>query len=394
VKVTKEMLKEHVSGLVDEVLGDKFSEWQEHTKEQARKYEDKMAEMLRDQPQSKPNQAKGERAGRFIRCLAAGGGRIDRAVDFANRIGDKDVAKALGESTLAGGGALVPPEMASEVIELLYDQSTVRALGARTMPMNNGSLTLPYIATGASAAYVGENTNITKSEQTTGQLNLTARKLAVLTPISNDLLRDTAGAADGIVRDDLVQAASVKEDATFIRSAGASAEPKGMRYWAASGNVFATAGTSVANVTTDLTKAIRFLKEGKIPMLKPGWIMAPRSEMHLMGQRDGNNNLVWADEMRQGKLFGIPYKATNQIPITLSSDKSELYLADFSQLVIGETTDMLVEVFDSAAYHDGSAVVSAVSQDQSVVRLIMRHDFGDRQRGASIAVVTTVAYGA
>jgi hypothetical protein len=74
------------------------------------------------------------------------------------------------------------------------------------------------------------------------------------------------------------------------------------------------------------------------------------------------------------------------------SDESEVYLADMAQMLIAESDEMEVRMFESAAYHDGTAVRSAVSRDETVMRLIARHDFAPRYRGADIAVVTGVQW--
>lgn len=338
----------------------------------------------------------GVRAARFVRFFAASKGIGSVAADLCRKAtGDEYVAKALGESSMGAGGALLPQEMSAEVIEFLRSYTVFRSMGPQQLPMNRGSLTLPYISAGATASYVGENSNVSKSEQTFGQLNLTAKKLAVLTPISNDLLRDGGSQIDQIVRDDLVAAIGEREDLAFIRGTGAANTPKGLRYWADAGNVFATAGTTLANVTTDLGKSIQTLMDAKIRMRKPGWLFAPRLWKHLFTLRDANGNLVFEPEMRGGTLFGYPFKVTQQIPVNLGGGtESELYFADFGTIVIGESTELDIAISDSAAYHDGSAVVAAFSQDQTVVRALERHDLGCRQRGKEVVVVTGVTWGA
>ena len=64
---------------------------------------------------------------------------------------------------------------------------------------------------------------------------------------------------------------------------------------------------------------------------------------------------------------------------------------DFSEAIIGENTAIEIDVFREAAYHDGSSVQSAVSLDQTVIRLIERHDFALRH-DVSGSVITTVKW--
>ena len=159
------------------------------------------AKKLFGQPeQPKPERQKGMAFARVVRAMAAA--RMNKkgqegTVNILRSWGDEDIAeristaqtKALAAGDATAGGFLVPTEFSNEVIELLRAQSVVRRLGARSVQMPTGTLKYPKIATGASASYIGENVNIGKSEETFGQLTLTFKKLAVLTPISNDLLR-------------------------------------------------------------------------------------------------------------------------------------------------------------------------------------------------------------
>lgn len=387
------MVKDIVGAEVDEIRNQVLK----NVEEDKKKF---MAELIEKNRQlgmkDEKAQETGMAAARFVRALAAGRGNAMAGAEFAKRWGDEGLAKALGESTVAGGGALVPEEMAADVIELLRASTVVRRMGARSIPMPNGTLTLPRHTAGATGSYVGENSNITKEEQTFGNIVMSAKKLAVLTPISNELLNDASVSVDALVRDDLISAASTREDLAFIRGDGASNTPKGMLNWAVSGNKFNSAGTSLTQVTTDLTKAIRFLDESNVPLRRPGWVFTPRTKAFLMGIRDTNGNLAFQPEMAGGTLMGYPFMTTTQIPNTLGggSNESEIYLAEFSSLMIGETGNMEVSVYDGAAYHDGSGVVSAVSQDQTVLRLIARHDFAPRQVGNEIVVIQQVTYGA
>ncbi|MBX4313323.1 phage major capsid protein, partial [Mycobacterium tuberculosis] len=80
--------------------------------------------------------------------VAAGAGNLQDAAKFASEeLNDQSVSMAI--STAAGsGGALIPENMQNEVIELLSDRTIVRKLGARSVPLPNGNLTLPRSAGG------------------------------------------------------------------------------------------------------------------------------------------------------------------------------------------------------------------------------------------------------
>jgi len=212
--------------------------------------------------------------------------------------------------------------------------------------------------------------------------------------MSNDLLRYSSPGADAMVRDDVVNAMRVREDAAFIRDDGTQSTPRGLRYWAHADNILAANGTaSVANTFSDIGSLILKLLEANIPMIAPGWVWAPRTEMYLRTLQNTNGFSVFRDEMATGRFFGFPFAATTGVPVNVgtSSNKSEIYLVDFAQVVIGEAMNLIVDASQEAAYHDGSSVIAAYSQDQTVVRAIAEHDLGLRHDKA-VAVLTQVAW--
>ena len=328
------------------------------------------------------------------------------AIDILKQWGNHDLAekwaearqKALAAGDAAAGGFLVPTQFSNEVIEFLRARAVIRRLGARVMPVPTGTLKIPKLSGGATAYYIGENTAATKSEETTGQLTLSFKKLVTLVPMSNDLLRYASPGADTIVRDDVVNAMRVREDSAFIRDTGTDSTPKGLRYWANADNIVTANGTaSVANTFSDLGKLIRKLLEANIPMLAPAWIMAPRVEVFLRTLINSNGFSVFREEMNAGTLLGFPFANTTSIPVNLNTsgagnnDESEIYCVDMAQAIIGESMNLVVDASQEASYTEGSSLVSAFDRDQTVVRAIAEHDFGMRFDKA-IAVLTEVRW--
>ena len=340
--------------------------------------------------------------GAYVMALAGARGDKDKAVRAAQIMGRRDVAEALEKSIQkamsAGdplaGGFLVPQEFSTDVIELLRASGVVRSLNPNIMQMSEG-IKIPKITSGSTAAYLGENTNITKSELGTGQIQLSFKKLAALVPISNDLIRKSVPGADGIVRDDVVRSVATREDLAFIRNDGTSGTPKGLKHWIAAANKFNANGTvNLANVTNDLGKAVRLLMDANIALTmqqgatavdqRPGWIFAPRVWQYLFTVQTGLGTYAFRDEMLRGTLWGWPFRVTSQIPITMLSGadtggtQTEIYFGAFAHAVIGEALGIIVDASQEAAYHDGSAVVATYSQDQTVIRVITEHDFALR----------------
>lgn len=349
---------------------------------------------IRVQPQVADPRTKGSSLVHMVKAYAAAKGNLRDAADYCEKVlGDEMVAKALAAGVGSAGGFLVPEEYVAEIIEFLRPASVVMSMGPMTVPMPGGNLILPKLAGGSSASYIGENTNLPTTAPQFGQLRLTARKLAALVPISNDLLRFATPSADAVVRDDLVRAIAQRQDLAFIRDLGVSNAPRGLRYWAPAANVTAANGTiNLQNVTDDLGTLVLFLKNNNVRMINPGWLMSHRSEEYLMNVRDSLGNFAFRPEMLTGKLRTWPYKATTQIPNNLGGGSdSEVYLADFADVVIGDVGTLRLDASTEAAYYDGSQVQAAFSLDQTVIRAIAEHDLGMRH-DFSVGVLTGVEW--
>lgn len=345
----------------------------------------------------------------LLGCIAKHPDDMAKASNLAKDLGDPHVQKALASTTVAGGGALIEPEFAEEVIELLRAKTVVMELGARTIPMDSGILNFGRVATGATATYRGEGVASTASDPALGELSLRARILSVFTPASDQLLNRTNGRGAQIIQEELVAAAIDKMDSTFLRSDGAADKPLGMLSWAASANKFdetnvaGTAnGSTTAEITKNLGKMIRLLMDGNVRGVSRGWVFAPRIWERLFTELDANSNPVFRGMLDEGKLFGIPWRETTNIPVNLTAESgsggganaSEVYLADFFELFIGETEALRISTSQDASYNAGSGLVSAWQRGETLVKVEMEHDFAPRHSGSEIVVLGSVTWGA
>lgn len=391
--MTKDQLVQLIKSAVDEQLGPLS---QQNTRQMAELMEGFKSGNIQVTGVAKEGE-KGLNAARAIRAFAASKGIPSEAARLSAKwFGENhQVTKALAVGTGSAGGMIVPPEYSREIIELLRGTTAVRKLNPVIVPMDNGTITMPGLAGGSSASYIGENSNIPRTEPSFNQVAMSWKKLAALVPISNDLLRYSNPAADTIVRDDLVAAMAWREDLAFIRDNGTSNTPKGLRYWAPAGNLLvANATVNAANIRADLNAMLTKLRRNKSRRLRVGWILPVGAEAFLRELLDASNINRAFPEMQNGNLMGYPYEVSDQIPENLGAgtNQTEIYLADFADIMIGEAQDLVVDVSTEAAYHDGTNVVAAFSLDQTVIRAIAEHDLAPRHAG-SIVVLTAATWG-
>lgn len=341
---------------------------------------------------------------RMVRAIAATKGDPEKAKRFAEKAWDDDLGKvvigafekAMAAGDFAGGGFMIPPEFADTIIDLLRPRSVIRAMDTPVVPMPRGTLTIPKQTGDVSASYVGENQDITQSAPDGGQIVLSAKKLAALVPVSNDLLIATAGdRADEFIRRSLVRQIATREDQAFIRDDGTSGTPKGLRYWAA--NTIASSGTTAANIENDLVSMINQMESANVDMSNPVWIMHPRSKNKLMTLRDSAGGNLLYPEIRPGsdgvsRLYGWPVFTTTNIPTNLGGGSdTEVYLVNVPDLIIAEQGGLEISTSMEASYIEGANLASAFSRDQTVIRAIVRHDFAV-QYPEAVVVLTGVAW--
>lgn len=328
---------------------------------------------------------------------APGQGKDHRAVAahaetlYGSEMGQ--IVANMEQTTNSKGGFLVNTDYSSDFIDILRARVVIRQLGARTVPMPDGNLTIRRKTAGTGAGYIGERVPAPKTAATVGTINMTAKTLAALVPITNRLIRRASMSVEMMIREDLVMGAAVTEDQQFLRGTGSSTAPSGLRSLLASANaISANATANLANVTKDLGKIRLAVLNANVPMVSCGWIMSPRSKMFLETLRDGNGNIAFPT-VADGTLYGYPIGVTTSVPDNLGTgtNESEIYFGDFSQFLIGDTEQVSLAVSDTAAYDDGGTMRAAFSNDETVIRLLQEHDTQVRYDTA-FAVLTAVIW--
>lgn len=308
--------------------------------------------------------------------------------------------RALQQTSFSSGGALIPENFVGrEFIERLTAKARVRAAGARSLPLVNGSATIPGLASGATGYWQAqEGDNIPKSEPTFNQKKLTEKKYTVLVPISNDLRRNSSLETERIISDDMVTVAANDEDTAFLKGTGLTGQPLGIYGWVTSTRRSNSGGTTLALVRTDIRTAKNSLDTNNVPNVKRAWFMHSRS-MNYMGWDlvDGNSNFAFP-MLQNGNgamLAGDPVWQDQNISIVLggSANASEIYYVEMSECFIGDSMAMELELIENATYDVSGTLRSGVSRDESVIRLIRKTDFAMRHPESGY-VLEAVTYGA
>jgi HK97 family phage major capsid protein len=355
-------------------------------------------------------QGKGFKAARFaIGVLVARSGGMQAAAQYAERVfGDKEVAKALNTTGVSTGGALIPQYFSNDIIELLRAVTVVRKCEPMSVDMPGGNMTIPRMAAGATAGYQGELDDMSSSQETFDDLQLNAKKLTALVPVSNDLIRRASADIEQIVRDDMIQSLARREDLAFLIGDGTGNSPIGLFNLCLAANKMIVAPFAATDNATILTAVVGVLNSMELQlinsmsrMIRPRWIGTATTKAFLKGLRDGVGNFVYKDELDRDMLNGFPFMYTQQLPTNITAavlgggtanDGAYLMLVDFADIILAETYNIVVDASDVASYKDsGGNMVSTFTRDQTAFRIIEEHDFNARHL-ASIAIALLPAW--
>jgi hypothetical protein len=121
--------------------------------------------------------------------------------------------KAMGDMVSGqDGGFLAPEEWSASFIDQLYPQLALSKLPVTRMNMGTRIVHLPKLTAAVSVFYAAENASITASQAQLSQLSFTARKQTFLVQISNELIRDSNPAAEGVLRNNATRYMAIDRD--------------------------------------------------------------------------------------------------------------------------------------------------------------------------------------
>ncbi len=306
----------------------------------------------------------------------------DEALKVAKELypNSKALHAVLGQKTLTAsvpsdGGFTVPIAFSPDYIKALYANTILEKLGVRKVPMPNGNLSIPKMTDKASAYWIGEAQKIPASQAEFGEINLKAKKLASLTPISNDLLRYNAVGIDGWIADDLMRNAKVELDDAFLNGTGTAHTPLGLKNTTGVQTWAPTSGTALSLKTP--TGMLAKLKQKNIPMENVKWLLNPMGESWLEDLAFSSGPFAFPS-LDEGKLKGYEVIESSTVGYNESGSPitADFWVGDWSQFLWGVGYDISVEMSREGTFADGNGnQISAFQHDLTLVRLVTEHDF-------------------
>lgn len=314
-------------------------------------------------------------------------------------------AVAAGTTTDATWAAPLAPyqDMQGEFIELLRPLTVLGQItGLRSIPFH---VRMPRQTSGASAGWVGQGAPKPVGKPGFDTVTMPHSKIAVIVAITEELARMSTPSAEATVRQDLLETCAQFSDVQFLDPtvvAVADVSPGSITNGI---TAVESTGSTVAQVTADLNKAMTALTTSNIAMRAPYWLMHTRTKNSLMTLRTSQDVYAFRDEMARGTLLGLPFVASNNMPLrdqdtpatplTLEGyivlmDASEVFMADDGETMLDVSREASLQM-DSAPASGAQQLVSLWQNNLIGIRA-ERYIHWKRRRDEAVYVISKVTY--
>lgn len=313
--------------------------------------------------------------------------RKDKMASFIKALYNKDSEslakfKAMNETTGADGGFVVPEEFAAEVNRVVEDFGLVAKL-ARKFPMKSDTLNVPRLSASVSISYPGEATAGTGSQPTFQRVQLLAKTIVGLTPMSNELLEDADISVVDLLTELFAEAIAGEMDSQGLTGTGSPftgiLSDAGVTVVTASSgdDTFTEAATPdycrdlIANVKPWALQGAAFI------MHRTVWAIIQKKKASSGGEyfASATNPVLSGSAVAgfptamAGTLWGYPVYLSDKMPTTTAVSTKFIIFGSLKHLYVGQRKDMTVSLST-----DGTiGGVSLFETNQSAVRVTARH---------------------
>ena len=258
-----------------------------------------------------------------------------------------ELRNALQVGTDSEGGYLVPDEFEHTLIEALEEENIFRSI-ARIIQTSSGDRKIPISASKGEAAWIDEEGAYPESDDSFGQVSISAYKLGTIIKVSEELINDSVFDIEGYIAREYARRIGAKEEAACFTGDG-TGKPLGILASSGGAQVGVTAASAAAlscDEVIDLYHALRS------PYRKNAvWLTNDSTIKALRKLKDGNGQYIWQPSLTAGTFDTIlsrPVKTSSYMPEIAAGAKT-LAFGDFSYYWIadrqGRTFKRLGELF-------------------------------------------------
>lgn len=276
--------------------------------------------------------------------------------------------------------ALIPEDVSREIIQSLPEYSTALRM-FRKVPMSRAQQRMPVLSALAIAYFVtGGDTGL---KQTT-EINwtnkyLNAEEIAVIVPVSENVLDDTDYDIWGEVKPRLIEAIGRTIDAAIFFDVNRPSTWAGaiVTDSISAGNFVSRQSQSSTNdLAIEISNAMGLVEADGF--MTNGYVSRVQLRTELRNLVDQNRQRLFIEGLQQGipqNLYGDPlsFMKNGAFPAPAST-VTQLITGDFNQGIIGLRKDITYKILDQAVLTDtsGNIIYNLAQQDMVALRCVMR----------------------
>jgi HK97 family phage major capsid protein len=252
-----------------------------------------------------------------------------RGVATGSWAGAAEERKSLDETTNAGGGYLLVPELSAQFIDITRAQTRCIQAGAQTVPMSTSQLRVPVLNTDVTTAWKTELATVATAAPDFGQVLAQARTLAGYVPLVSVELFEDSNLVTQMISNAFARSMAVALDAAALTATGAPA-PTGLKSNAAVLQTSVSAGPLTWDEVSLGVAAVRGRNYEPNAFIVGPW---------------GAGELARQKASTAGSYLGPPDDCKDLGRyVTTSAGGSDLFLGDFTRMTFFPRTDVRIEV--------------------------------------------------
>ena len=263
-------------------------------------------------------------------AAAAKLGRASRGITIPNEVFSKRDMQTRPDTA---GGNLVATQLSSDFISLLRNSSVLAQTGSTILTNLSGNISIPRQGSSQQSYWVGEGSNVTESDITIEQVNMSPRTIGAMTDISRKLLIQSSLDVESLVRQSLAQTVALEIDRAALYGLGSSSEPLGLH------NTTGIATENVGNNDPSFADVVNMESDIAVANALTGSLAyVTRANiagaMKVKTKDSGSGRFVNED----GVVNGYPLYVSNQV------ESGDIWYGDWSQLVMGYWSGLDLQV--------------------------------------------------
>ena len=239
---------------------------------------------------------------------------------------DIEEQRVLSKASAGAGLNLVPTSFRNEIINILRFQGPFNQLAEEIVTDSGETLQVPSVSAHGVATWTAENAGYTASDETFGQISLSAFKAGRAVIVSEELLTDAAFNLEGYLAQELGTSIGVLEETAFAVGDG-SGKPLGIAT-AANGITVSQAATGNATSFT-YAALVNFIFALPYAYRRNAvWVMADTAVKNFYTMVDGQQRPLWAVNVAVNQpdtFMGYPIYSSPDLAAVAANAKSGVF---------------------------------------------------------------------